>query len=157
VKEADPAPATAPDLEAAVPPPGPLAPDPMFDKHVAIGELLVAVQTQDANLMADLAVQLAAVEKRYARTHRSGVKAEHLFASAVNMAVARRDEPTLNRLAVLLEARQDKAALERLQTLRATLKGSRAADPLAKLVEKLPEETGRPRRPTILPGRAPIS
>src|SRR4051794_15722780 len=93
-KPADPPPAVEPEPAETAAKPGPVAPDPIFDRQVALGELVVAVHNQDANLMADLAVQLAAAEKTYARFHRSGIKADGLFRSATQIAAARHEEAT---------------------------------------------------------------
>src|SRR5438046_798190 len=54
-----PAPEDLPEPESA-----PIVRDPIFDRQVAIDQLAAAVQIQDANLLADIAVQLAAAEKK---------------------------------------------------------------------------------------------
>jgi hypothetical protein len=132
--------APVPDAEPPAAPPSAMVPDPIFDRIVSVGALTAAVENQDAALLTDVAVQLAAAEKKYARPHRSGLKVEHLFRSAVQVAAAQRDAAALDRLTVLLEARKDTAMLDRLRAIRATLKVSRAADGVSELIAKLPEE-----------------
>jgi hypothetical protein len=105
--------------------------DPAFDKYVDLRSLAAALETQDAVLLADVAIKLAEGERAVGRPPHKGLSANAALRLAMDLAAEKHDKKTLDRLAGPVKARGD-ARLSRDFALKRLLGSApRKADPSA--------------------------
>src|SRR5262249_16162160 len=95
--------------------------DPAFDRYVDLAQLGQALDSGNAGLVTDLALQLAEGERVLQRSHKS-LSSTRVLKLAIRLAAEKKDTPALDRLRKLVKTRGDKdleAWFSRVQTLAA--------------------------------------
>jgi hypothetical protein len=101
--------------------------DPAFDKYVEANLLARAWASADAELLSDLAIQMANGERVLRRPHRT-LPADRLFGIALKAVAERRDADSLARLEQAAEMFKKDELKQRLAGTRDLLKSARAPD-----------------------------
>lgn len=111
--------------------PSPVAdlPDPASDHFVDLALVGQTLNDRNAELLADVTLQLAAGERVLGRTHKSGITARSLLQKAIRVALDARDEATLERLTKAAEAGGDQEWVAQIDNLKRLHGGSRDVDP----------------------------
>ncbi len=102
--------------------------DVSFNRYVDLDQVAIALDTQGASLLTDVALQLAEGERILLRQHKSGVTAKRLLEMAAKIA-AGKDQETLARLAKAADKLQDKELVSQIALLEKMDGASRATDP----------------------------
>lgn len=102
--------------------------DPAFNRYVDLLLLGHAWDTQDPVLLTDCALQLAEGERILMRNHKAIASIE-VIELATKVAAARQDNATLDRLARMLTATNNAAAIEKVNTARKLASASRKSEP----------------------------